>query len=399
MIKGIDVSSHNGWPFNSATQSAYNESDFIIIKATEGTSYVNPYCDKAYQQAKKDGKLLGVYHYASGGNARTEAEYFFENIKGYIGEAIPVIDWESYTNDSWGSTSWVYTFVTRFHELSGVYPMIYIQASAIGQAANCSSLCALWIAGYPDYRTSWDLPSFNYSTSPWSTWTVWQYTSGGGVDRNYAQVSSIGWKLIAAGGNSSEVTKPENNTGSASSSPSGTTAELAAAVISGAYGNGDARKNALGSRYDEVQNFINKIYSSSNEEKANDVIAGLYGNGDTRKTLLGSSYDAVQDIVNQKLGAGKKSVAEVAKDVIAGKYGNGDARKRAVEAAGYNYDEVQAEVNKQLGASSSVYYTVQSGDTLSGIASKYGTTWQSLQSLNGISDANKIYSGQVIRIK
>ena len=43
-------------------------------------------------------------------------------------------------------------------------------------------------------------------------------------------------------------------------------------------------------------------------------------------------------------------------------------------------------------------YTVKSGDTLSAIAAKYGTTYQKIASDNGISDPNKIYPGQVLRI-
>jgi len=44
----------------------------------------------------------------------------------------------------------------------------------------------------------------------------------------------------------------------------------------------------------------------------------------------------------------KKSNAEIAKEVIAGKWGNGDERKKKLEAAGYNYKDVQNEVNKML---------------------------------------------------
>lgn len=44
-------------------------------------------------------------------------------------------------------------------------------------------------------------------------------------------------------------------------------------------------------------------------------------------------------------------------------------------------------------------YTVQSGDTLSGIAQKFGTTTASLVQINNISNPNLIYPGQVIRIK
>lgn len=43
-------------------------------------------------------------------------------------------------------------------------------------------------------------------------------------------------------------------------------------------------------------------------------------------------------------------------------------------------------------------YTVQPGDTLSGIAARYGTTYQALASANGIKDPDVIYEGQKIRI-
>lgn len=46
-----------------------------------------------------------------------------------------------------------------------------------------------------------------------------------------------------------------------------------------------------------------------------------------------------------------------------------------------------------------VYYTVRKGDTLSKIAASYSTTWQKLQQLNGIPNANKIYPGQRVRVK
>lgn len=49
-------------------------------------------------------------------------------------------------------------------------------------------------------------------------------------------------------------------------------------------------------------------------------------------------------------------------------------------------------------ASPSGTYTVKKGDTLSGIAAKYGTTYQQLAKINGIPDPNKIYPGQVIKL-
>ena len=47
---------------------------------------------------------------------------------------------------------------------------------------------------------------------------------------------------------------------------------------------------------------------------------------------------------------------------------------------------------------SEVVYTVKAGDTLSGIAAKYGTTYQKLASYNGITNPNIIHVGQKIKI-
>lgn len=51
------------------------------------------------------------------------------------------------------------------------------------------------------------------------------------------------------------------------------------------------------------------------------------------------------------------------------------------------------------GGDTSITYTVQGGDNLSAIASKYGTTWQELARINNISNPNVVYSGQQLRIR
>ena len=95
----------------------------------------------------------------------------------------------------------------------------------------------------------------------------------------------------------------------------------------------------------------------------------------------------------------KKSNEEIANEVINGAWGNGEDRKNRLTQAGYNYTVIQAIVNKLMCANKAVYYTVRSGDTLSGIASKYGTTYQKLAQMNGIANPNIIYAGQRIRVK
>lgn len=45
------------------------------------------------------------------------------------------------------------------------------------------------------------------------------------------------------------------------------------------------------------------------------------------------------------------------------------------------------------------YYTIKSGDTLSGISKRFNTSIKTLQAWNGIKNANKIYAGQKIRVR
>lgn len=139
--------------------------------------------------------------------------------------------------------------------------------------------------------------------------------------------------------------------GSGSGAPSGDVSELARRVIAGEFGNGDARRAALGSRYDEVQAEVNRILGGGSvdvDALARRVIAGEFGNGDERRRRLGSNYDAVQQRVNEILLGSNSSSIDVdamARAVIRGDYGNGEERRRRL---GSYYSIVQARVNEML---------------------------------------------------
>ena len=60
--------------------------------------------------------------------------------------------------------------------------------------------------------------------------------------------------------------------------------------------------------------------------------------------------------------------------------------------------EVKPEIKPTEPAQTEIVYTVKLGDTLSGIASQYGTTYQALAEYNGIENPNLIYIGQKIKI-
>ena len=105
-----------------------------------------------------------------------------------------------------------------------------------------------------------------------------------------------------------------------------------------------------------IKNKLTPTTKKTVSELAQEVLQGKWGNGADRKKKLteaGYDYNKVQAEVN-KLAKGtsstpaKKSNEEIAKEVIAGKWGNGAARKQRLTAAGYNYSVIQALVNKLL---------------------------------------------------
>ncbi len=171
----------------------------VIVKATQGTSYVNPRCNHQYELAGQLGKLRGLYHYAGGGNPEAEAQYFINNIKNYVGKAVLILDWESYQNASWGNTSWARQFVDEVHRLTGVWCLIYVQESALWQVANCAKDCGVWVAKYASMNwNSWTLPDMSVSSGAFACLTGWQFT-GGDMDRSIFYLDANAWNKIASG--------------------------------------------------------------------------------------------------------------------------------------------------------------------------------------------------------
>lgn len=346
-LNGIDVSNWQRGIDLSAVPA-----DFVIMKVTQGTHYVSADFRRQYEQAKEAGKCLGVYHYAEGGDPISEADFFIKEISDCIGEAILCLDWEGQDNPTFGKNDfdWVKEWCDYVFERTGVKPIVYIQKSAMSRLDGIGNY-GLWVAQYPDYNST------GYQDTPWNegayNCVIRQYSSVGrldgydgdlDLDKFYGDKDA--WNKYAAVESDSESESDNSEV----SGPEGSTLDLAVEVMQGNYGDGEDRKDSLGDRYDEVQNFINHIYNESAETLAEEVKEGKYGNGDTRKIVLGDRYDEVQSIVN----------------------GDGD---------------------------SAVYYTVKSGDTLSAIASKYDTTYQEIAKINGIENPNLIYPGQELRVK
>lgn len=107
------------------------------------------------------------------------------------------------------------------------------------------------------------------------------------------------------------------------------------------------------------------------------------------------------DMTNKQVSQPEtKSIDQLAKEVIDGKWGNGLVRKARLTAAGYSYWAVQDRVNELMAQKpKDITYTVKAGDTLSGIAAKYGVSYQQIAKDNNLKNPNFIYVGQKLLIK
>ena len=343
-LKGIDVSQ---WQGNIDWQKVKGAGvQFAMLRAGYGRNNLDTKFHRNAQGAAAAGIPVGLYWFSYALNvemARKEAQYAVELAKKYKITWPIAYDLE-YDTVSYAvkngvtitkslATQMAIAFCEEIKRL-GYIPMVYTNLDYLNRYFDRSKLpYDLWYAQYA-------------STASVADKEIWQYSSKGSVPGIAGNVDmNHGYKDYGNGGDSKPDPAP-----TPSPAPSGTTLNLAVAVMQGKYGAGQDRKNALGTRYQEVQDFINHIASASTDTLVAEVMQGKYGNGETRKTVLGSRYKAVQDKIDGR-------------------------------------------------GSGAVYYTVRSGDTLSGIAAKYGTTYQKLAQMNGIANPNKIYAGQKIRVK
>ena len=204
-MNGIDVSR---WQGN--IDLSIVPADFVIVKATQGTSYVSSQYLRQIQQAESAGRLLGVYHYASKGGAIPEAEHFLKTVKDYIGKAILCLDWEGEDNDNFGSPQYAIAFLKYVEQKTGIKPFIYMSKSVCRQYASMwDATFPLWCAQYANYQYT------GYKSHPWTdnkgfgAWKdcqIYQYSSRGrlpgynrDLDLDLAYITPEQWKEYARG--------------------------------------------------------------------------------------------------------------------------------------------------------------------------------------------------------
>lgn len=375
-MNGIDVS---GWQSSTITQSV--PADFAIVKVTEGTWYTNPNWTAQANGATATGKAIGLYHYADGGNAINEADTFVNATAAYHGKAMLVLDWESYGNVSWGNVVWVRQFVNRVHASTSVWPVVYVQRSAVWQVpSDVRQHCMLWVAQYASNAST------GYQDSPWNSGAsgegMIQYTSHGVLPGYYGWLDlnrffgdRTAWQKIACGERKGCVPTPTGTAGKPASTPPSTTGvnldALASAVIRGEYGNNPQRRQLLGSNYDRVMAIVNRRLGVSTTPAAttpSSTRSYVVRAGDTVSAI--AQHTGCLPASAWSVPSGNINLIYVGQTIT---YHGSTGTAVASTASGH---------------------TVRSGESLWSI---YGSGWSSAAARNGLHYPYTIFPGQVLR--
>jgi GH25 family lysozyme M1 (1,4-beta-N-acetylmuramidase) len=171
-VKGIDVASYQSEDYSTKGL------DFVFIKITEGSSYVNPKWVDQRQTARDAELVTGFYHFVRSGSMSGQADYFLSKINLKLGDVL-ALDWEDPDVSGADKDSWIK----------------YVQGKAPGHRVvlycnrdywfnrDATSFCGdgLWVA---DPGAAAGKPRVEHA------WTFHQYSTSGGVDHNVGNFAS-----------------------------------------------------------------------------------------------------------------------------------------------------------------------------------------------------------------
>lgn len=220
---GIDVSHWDGtinW-----SQVAGSGVKFTYVKATEGTTFVDPEFSSNVQGAEASGVAVGAYHYAepanpySSSDAVQQAAFFVKTLKAAMpngGDLMPVLDLETSNNlSAQDLEQWVQTFSNTVAQQINRQVMLYTGEWFLQQENFDTTLSGMpiWVAWYGYLNNNTVPPDLD----GWTSWTAWQYADKGTVpgisaqvDMDYgpASLTSLAGNLPAPGDSQSGTATP-----------------------------------------------------------------------------------------------------------------------------------------------------------------------------------------------
>nr|WP_143887956.1 LysM peptidoglycan-binding domain-containing protein [Streptococcus lutetiensis] len=250
---------------------------------------------------------------------------------------------------------------------------------------------SLWMAAYPDYNVT---PTPNYNVFPsMDGVAIYQFTStyiAGGLDGNI-DLTGITDNGYTKNNNPKTETPAINQGQQADNTPKSDIAsgnQVKVKFSANVWATGEAIPSWVkGRTYDVAQVSGNRVLLSGINSWINksDVeiisVSSAPIQAPATSTYTVRSGDTLSSIA-AKFGTNYQTLASL----------NGISNPNLI------YVGQALRVNGSANAGS-VYYTVRAGDNLSAIASRYGTSYQSIAALNGLSNPNLIYAGQTLKIK
>lgn len=343
----------------------------IVVKLTEGSedgsAYVNPRAAAQIRNATTAGLHVSCYHFArytSDADAQNEARFFVKIAKQYgmTSDTLMIDDAEVHSATDYNSAtaSFLNEVKTLGYTNVGLYSMKSFFTSGILNSHGFGE-AKIWDAGYGIT----DLGIDNAA--------AWQWTDNGlgmNVDTSYDFDGAFTVGTSNSGtvpSTSVPAPQPVEHVGHPATGTytvqSGDTLSGIAAKFGTTYQN-LAAINGIGDPNQIWPGQVLKVTGTASQESTYYVQAG-----DTLSSIAAKFGTTVSNLVSIN-HISNPNVIYVGQKIYVGEASQGQSNA----------------------------YTVQSGDTLSGIAAKFGTTWQALAQKNGLANPNVIYVGQTLTI-
>lgn len=380
--QGIDVSDWQGYiDYRQVRESGI---EVVYIKASQGSNIKDPYFDINYENAKSNGLKVGFYHFLTATNieeAEQEARFFASVIAGKQPDCKLVMDYEVFGGVSVEeSNNIAQVFLESVKRLTNKEVIVYSDLSNVRDrfSRNIADNYELWLAYYGDYNNIRDIET------SWENWIGVQYTDRGNVLGIKGNVDRDLYTESIFLSDTSEIPNTENPNDSSNTESTYYTVQR-----------GDTLSE-IASRYGTTVQEIADINSIANP---NLIYPGQILRILTNSTVHGTETRGTGSITYTVQRGNTLSQ-------IARAYGvtiNHIVEMNHIQNPNLIYPGEKLRITESTNTTlnpvlQNNYYTVRRGDTLWGIARKYGVTVQYLVRLNGIHNPNLIYPGQLIKV-
>jgi lysozyme len=187
LVHGVDVSVYEpNVDWRSLRSQGFR---FALVRATSSTGYVDPKFAEHWSGARAAGVLRGAYHYLFGGlDGKKQAEFFIDTVGADRGELPPIVDLEDAYNENVPNSKLISTcktFLDIVERAFGRTPMVYSRRTYLeprvsirGRAPDWAKDYELWVAQYPFEFDPARMPNASMPRQPngWKDWKFWQYS-------------------------------------------------------------------------------------------------------------------------------------------------------------------------------------------------------------------------------